>query len=1148
MRLLLFAVFALSFCLPLAGQTLLQENFNSGIPAGWTVVDGGSSVDTWFGTTGGFMGQTLDGTEFAFVNSDAAGNNPPVYMHEQLTSPVVNAASASFLLLEFDHHFNHLGLTDSGHVEVFDGSAWNRVVSFATPTGAFSNPVREQLNVTAWANANFQFRFVYDDDTTWAWYWAIDNVHLHIPASFDAGVSDWLSPATNGRVQTASALTATEMLQVEVRNYGSDTLTDIPLYYSINGGPAVGPDTLPGPLPPSQVATHTFTTPANLAAVGNYALRAWTDLAVDLNRNNDTLDYRVRQIANPPRSLPYCEGFEAAPDTVAQTNIVGFSGIDEMDYWTSAIGEGRLRTAAGLTYPRTGSRAITFDKFPTGGVFAINYLTLTYNFAAEDANSDLLELSLALMEHGDESHANDSIWIRGSDTSAWIGLLAWNQLSGGNDGIYFFINNLDISAPLVAAGQNFSESFQLRVGQEDNFASTNLIGSDGLTIDDICLTKIFAINTGVTELITPLPNGQCGDSMAPVAVLVHNYGTDTLFDVPVHVDVSGAGTAMFWDTLPGPLLPFSSDTLWVGTLNTFAGGTYIFNCYTTMPGDPSPLDDTLTTSAIVAGIPAMPATQNTIVCVGDTGVVRVINPDSTLQYSWYDSLSGGNWLGEGDTLLTGQINVPRNFYVEPRVWLPKRVGAEDNAIGNGGSYSFYPDGLLFDVQQDIIIDSVLIYPDDSGSVSVVVRDISFNLVDSIAVTVNPFNSFDPTVIPVDIRVPAGNGYAIHANGSTVSGLWRNSAGGSYPYSLPGVVNITGPLNALSGYYYFFYDWRISYASCPGPRALAVADTTTAQPAAAWTDTANGLTVTFTDTSTNATSWHWDFGDGNQSNQQNPTHTYLVNDTFNVCLTVGNPCGFDTLCDSIVVNCLPPQPGFLAQDSFLTVNFTDTTSGAVAWFWEFGDGATDTVQNPTHTYTSDANYNVCLTVRNVCGDSASTCFGVEACAEMTAAFGINQAAGAGFTFDFTDQSSGAPNNWSWNFGDGPGISLQQNPSYTYGAPGPYTVTLIVTNLCGEKDTISMNLTVVELEGQMGADVRLYPNPNTGRFILETGAALQAPFEIVVADMAGKMMFREKIEHQSGTALQLDVGELPAGMYLLELRAGTTRVARRLLISD
>src|SRR6185503_5950570 len=53
---------------------------------------------------------------------------------------------------------------------------------------------------------------------------------------------------------------------------------------------------------------------------------------------------------------------------------------------------------------------------------------------------------------------------------------------------------------------------------------------------------------------------------------------------------------------------------------------------------------------------------------------------------------------------------------------------------------------------------------------------------------------------------------------------------------------------------------------------------------------NDTTYTFTDASTNATSWHWDFGDGDTSNVQNPTHDFIGGGDYTVILTVHNgPC-------------------------------------------------------------------------------------------------------------------------------------------------------------------------------------------------------------------------------------------------------------------
>lgn len=53
--------------------------------------------------------------------------------------------------------------------------------------------------------------------------------------------------------------------------------------------------------------------------------------------------------------------------------------------------------------------------------------------------------------------------------------------------------------------------------------------------------------------------------------------------------------------------------------------------------------------------------------------------------------------------------------------------------------------------------------------------------------------------------------------------------------------------------------------------------------------------------TNITSWDWDFGDGNTSDQQDPTHTYTVPASYSVCLTVTNDCGSDTYCGTANAN-------------------------------------------------------------------------------------------------------------------------------------------------------------------------------------------------------------------------------------------------------
>jgi len=232
-----------------------------------------------------------------------------------------------------------------------------------------------------------------------------------------------------------------------------------------------------------------------------------------------------------------------------------------------------------------------------------------------------------------------------------------------------------------------------------------------------------------------------------------------------------------------------------------------------------------------------------------------------------------------------------------------------------------------------------------------------------------------------------------------------------------------------------------------------------------------LTVNFTDLSSgDITSWDWDFGDGGSSTAQNPSHQYSSAGTYTVSLTVTGPGGSDTETKTnyITVNG-PPTAGFSGSPTSgtepLTVSFTDqSTGGATSWDWDFGDGGTSTAQNPTHEYTTAGTYTVTLTATNACGSDIETktdYITVNPCVAPTADFAGSPTSGdAPLTVSFTDQSSGNPSSWDWDFGDG-GTSTAQNPSHEYTTAGTYTVTLTATNACGSDiETKTDYITVTE----------------------------------------------------------------------------------------
>lgn len=132
---------------------------------------------------------------------------------------------------------------------------------------------------------------------------------------------------------------------------------------------------------------------------------------------------------------------------------------------------------------------------------------------------------------------------------------------------------------------------------------------------------------------------------------------------------------------------------------------------------------------------------------------------------------------------------------------------------------------------------------------------------------------------------------------------------------------------------------------------------------------------------------------------------------------------------------------LSGDASLTVNFTDLSTGATSWDWDFGDGGTSTLQNPTHIYTVAGTYTVTLSVNSGAATKTKTNY---ITVNMVADFSATPTTvNAGSLVIFTDQSLGSPTSWNWTFGDG-GTSTLQNPTHTYTVAGVYTVVLSVNS--------------------------------------------------------------------------------------------------------
>jgi PKD repeat protein len=306
----------------------------------------------------------------------------------------------------------------------------------------------------------------------------------------------------------------------------------------------------------------------------------------------------------------------------------------------------------------------------------------------------------------------------------------------------------------------------------------------------------------------------------------------------------------------------------------------------------------------------------------------------------------------------------------------------------------------------------------------------------------------------------------------------------------GASNVSDPLYTYSGDGAWNVSLYISNTS-GGPQSLIsktgyiqvipVADTSFS---AVGTRDNTTLTVQFNDTSTGFVSpvtWFWDFGDGTNAIEQNPSHTYADPSlSYLVSFTVTGYCGqtitqlgyISASRGSLVLQPtsvpLAPVADFtgapLSGAAPLDVTFNELSANApTSWNWLFGDGNSSTLRNPVHTYANPGNYTVSLTAFNSIGSSSKTRNKYITLSGYLLAPPVGQvdftgtptAGAAPLTVEFTSAITGftGPVSYLWNFGDG-STSTMRNPSHTYSGTLPgYSVSLTVSGSDGYAETLA-----------------------------------------------------------------------------------------------
>ena len=215
------------------------------------------------------------------------------------------------------------------------------------------------------------------------------------------------------------------------------------------------------------------------------------------------------------------------------------------------------------------------------------------------------------------------------------------------------------------------------------------------------------------------------------------------------------------------------------------------------------------------------------------------------------------------------------------------------------------------------------------------------------------------------------------------------------------------------------------------------------------------------------SYAWNFGDGSTGTGSSAPHTYAVEGTYTVALTVtDNNGGSATTSTSYSVVQAPNQlptasvTGSCAQlvCAFSGAASSDPDGSLVSYAWDFGDSTTGVGVAPSHTFATAGSYVVALTVTDNRGGTATSTLTLNPLANQAPSASLSGSCAqlvCSLNGSASTDVDGTIASYAWDFGDGV-TGSGATASHTYASQGSYVVTLVVTDNNGAPGTSTLTL--------------------------------------------------------------------------------------------
>lgn len=307
----------------------------------------------------------------------------------------------------------------------------------------------------------------------------------------DVRVKRIISPVSAvGREFANSSHLPNQLITVELENKGNTPASNFNVSFALNGVTLVT-DQFNGTIQPGELAEFTFGFGKDFTAPGVHELTATTALAGDVNTTNDAAPEAATllQLSNPALNAPIevAENFDDIEADIIQQNKMGIGGRSFLDF-RSTNPNGEL--VIGNDFAAEG-KALTLNNV-ADGIAAVNELIVTKNlsnFSLRGAGGKIpiqtLFLSFQYRGHEQESNPDNRVFVRGSENNEWVSVYNLDLEAPLSEGVFAQTGSINIGATLKSAGQDISETFQVKFSQSGASSADDPLNGDGFTFDNI---------------------------------------------------------------------------------------------------------------------------------------------------------------------------------------------------------------------------------------------------------------------------------------------------------------------------------------------------------------------------------------------------------------------------------------------------------------------------------------------------------------------------------------------------------------------------------------------------------------------------------------------------------------------------------------